>query len=76
MHLEGGFTRLTMTRYGGFSEVPTAAIPLYLRAIGSELLVVLPRFTPEDHDTVDDICHMLDHVEVHTLTADAVFTNW
>ena len=76
MHLDGGYTRVGLMRFGGTWDIPTAAIPNHLRAIGSELLVVTPRFTPEDHDTVEEIRQVRDQVEVCPLTLDAEFTEW
>lgn len=58
MHLPGGFSRL---RLAGLAhgehrvDVPTEAIPLDLRAIGTVLQVQLPRFAPESSDTPDEI---------------------
>ena len=74
MHLDGGFTRVRLTRVEHCWDISTAAIPVHLRTIGSELLIVTPRFTPEDHDTADDIRQIRDQMEIYALTADAVFT--
>ena len=82
MHLNGGYTRVSVIRTEGLGmadggitwDIPTEAIPSRLRAIGARFLAVVPRFTPEDHDSPDDIRRMIEQVEVHELTGDDRFT--
>ncbi len=70
MHLPGGCTRVVLfaiDRGAIRQDIPTEVIPLHLRPIGSEFLVVLPRFTVEDTDSVDAIRAMCRHVQVEDL---------
>jgi hypothetical protein len=71
MHLRGGFTRVILFdllegqhRW----EIPTDKIPWHLRRLGSEFLVIMPRFHPEDSDSDDDIRDMCRRVEVVELS--------
>jgi hypothetical protein len=51
MHLPGGFTRVILFKFGDrWLEIPTGRIPLQLRRIGSEFVVITPRFTVETSD--------------------------
>ena len=70
MHLQGGFTRVVLFDLsdGGHRwDIPTDKIPLHLRRIGSEFLVVMPSFAPEASDSVDDIRAMCQQVQVEEL---------
>jgi hypothetical protein len=52
MHLPLGFTQVILFELGDRRwEIPTDRIPLQLQRIGSELFVVMPRFTVETSDT-------------------------
>ena len=81
-HGEGGVTYVCLTRYegqgladGGVTwDIPTDSIPFHLRGIGSEFLVIRPRFTPESSDTADDIRHMCASTEVRELQPSDTFT--
>jgi hypothetical protein len=78
MHLDGGYTRVSVVRTEGLGlanggaewDIPTQSIPLHLRGIGSQFLAVTPRFTPEAHDSADDIRRIRDQIEIHELTGD------
>jgi hypothetical protein len=81
MHLNGGFTRVSVIRTEGLGladggatwDLRTNAIPSHLRTLGSEFLAVVPRFAPQADDSADDIRRMLAQVEIHELSAqDAV----
>jgi hypothetical protein len=70
MHLPAGFTQVVLfeTSYGGHRWVIlTDKIPPHLRQIGSEVLVISPRFTPESEDSADDIREMCRRVQVEEL---------
>jgi hypothetical protein len=61
-HLDHGYTRIRLTRLehvGGVSQpywdIPTDRIPLRLRAIGSKIFVIMPRFWPEEHDSIEEM---------------------
>jgi hypothetical protein len=81
-HAEGGVTYVSLTRYigngladGGVTwDIPTERIPFHLRGIGSEFLVVKPRFTAENNDTTDEIRHVFASVEVQELRPGDTFT--
>ena len=66
-HLDGGFTRVQLLHVAGCWEIPTACIPPALRPIGSRLLVVMPRFSVEAHDTPETIRLWLESCEVGPL---------
>jgi hypothetical protein len=71
MHLPGGFSRVILIDVCRGSirwEIPTDKIPLHLRRIGSEFLVIMPRFHPEASDSDDEIRAMLRQVEVVELS--------
>ena len=76
MHLNSGYTRVSLTRYGGLGlmnggvdlDIPTRAIPPFLRALGSQFLVIKPRFTPEEGDATDELRRLAKQVEVAELT--------
>jgi len=82
MHLNGGYTRVSVVRTegsgmadGGMTwDIPTAVIPPHLRALGAQFLAVVPRFTPEDQDSPDDIRRMVGQVEIHEQTGDDRYT--
>jgi hypothetical protein len=82
MHLNGGYTRVSVVRSegagmadGGITwDIPTEAIPPHLRAIGSMSLAVVPSFTPEDHDSGDDIRRMIEQIEIRELTGNDSLT--
>lgn len=76
-HGDGGVIYVCLTRLdgqgladGGTWDIPTESIPFHLRRIGAEFLVIRPRFTPEDHDTPEEIRHMCNAVEIRELQAD------
>jgi hypothetical protein len=67
MHLPGGFTRLILSdlAHGGHRlDIPTDAIPLLLRPIGSRLVVVAPRFQVEPSDTQKSIREMCRLIQI------------
>ena len=73
MHLPGGFTRVLLFALadGKFRwDIPTDRIPPHLRSIGSEFLVIMPRFTPEPGDTPDAIREICRQVQVEELSRD------
>jgi hypothetical protein len=82
MHLNGGYTRVSVVRTQGLGiadggaiwDIQTELIPPHLRAIGAQFLAVVPRFTPEDHDSPDDIRRMIQQVEIRELTGHDTFT--
>jgi hypothetical protein len=82
MHLNGGYTRVSLIRTEGLGmadggitwDIPTEAIPPHLRRLGSQLLAIVPRFTPEDHDLPDDIRRMVKQVEIQELSGADSFT--
>ena len=82
MHLNGGYTRVSVVRTEGLGmadggvtwDIPTGAIPPHLRAIGAQFLASMPRFMPEDHDSPDDIRRMIRRLEIHELTGHDRFT--
>jgi hypothetical protein len=82
MHLNGGYTRVSVVRTEGLGmadggilwDIPTEAIPAHLRAVGAQFLAVVPRFTPEDQDSPDDIRRMLAQVAIQELTGKDRFT--
>jgi len=59
---------------GATWDIPTEAIPSHLRAIGSMSLAVVPCFTPEDHDSPDDIRRMIKQLEIRELTGNDPLT--
>jgi hypothetical protein len=70
MHLPGGFTRVILfaLAHGDLRwDIPTECIPPHLRPIGSEFLVIMPRFTPEPGDTPDAIREICRQVQVEEL---------
>ena len=77
-HGNGGVTCVSLTRYDGQGlanggvkwDIATGSIPIHLRAIGSEFLVICPRFTPEDGDSIEDVRRMCASVEVRELQPD------
>jgi hypothetical protein len=82
MHLNGGYTSVSVVGTEGLGiadggaiwDIPTEAVPLHHRPICSQFLVVTPRFTPEDHDSPDDIRRMIAEIEIHGLTGHDRFT--
>src|SRR5262249_4108568 len=76
MHLNGGYTPVGLIRYEGLGladggvdgDIPTRAIPPHLRALGSQILVILPRFTPEEGDAMDELRRLAKQIEVTELT--------
>ena len=58
MHLNGGFTKVILERTIGVGladfgiewEIPTASIPLHLRAIGARFLLITPAGRRSDSD--------------------------
>jgi hypothetical protein len=83
MHLDAGYTRVSVIRTEGQGwanggaewDIPTQCIPHHLRSIGSEFLVVTPRFTPEEHDSPEDIRRIRDQIEIRELTGNDPFTD-
>jgi hypothetical protein len=70
MHLPGGFTRVVLRNFGGhWWDIPTNKIPTHLRTIGSELLITMPRFTPEQSDIPEAVRDMLEQVDIEELSA-------
>ena len=56
MHLDGGFTKVVLDGGGGANwDIPTAIIPVHLRAIGSRFLLAGRFQRPEPLDTGEDI---------------------
>lgn len=65
MHLPGGYTRVTLSHHLEGShcwDIPTAKIPLHLRALGSRMMVTARMFKAENEDAahlwraaIDDI---------------------
>jgi hypothetical protein len=84
MHLNGGYTCISLIRTEGVGmanggatwDIPTEAIPPQLRSIGSQFLIVVPRFAIEDHDSPDDIRRMTAEIEIHELTGQDKFTEF
>jgi hypothetical protein len=73
MHLPGDFTRIFLFKLAHGEhrlDIPTIKIPLQLRGIGSEFLVVMPRFTPEASDTPEAVREMCAQVQVEQLPSD------
>ena len=84
MHLNGGFTQVSLIRSEGQGladggvrwDIPTAKIPFHLRAVGSRFLLIAPRFTPEEHDSVDEIRSLRDQLEIRELSSNEGFTEY
>ena len=82
MHLNGGYTRVSVVRTEGLGlanggaewDIPTEAIPPHLRSLGSQFLAIVPRFTPDEDDSPDEIRRMIEQVEIHELTGHDRFT--
>jgi len=71
MHLPEAFTRVRILDIANGShwwDIPTDSIPLHLRPIGSQFLVMSPRFTVEHFDTPDEIRQMCREVQVAELS--------
>ena len=68
MHLPGGFTRVILFNLGGhWWDIPTDKIPPRLRGIGSEFVVIMPGFAPEEADTPEAIRKMCEQVTIEEL---------
>jgi hypothetical protein len=70
MHLPGGWTRIiffAITHGDIRNDIPTEAIPLHLRPIRSEFLVIMPRFSVEPTDSIEEIRNMCRQVQVEEL---------
>ena len=71
-HGNGGTTYVPFlrNRAPGFTgdgaevQIPTDAIPIHLRKMGTELLIIVPRFEPEKNDTLEEIRKMCAQIEV------------
>lgn len=82
MHFNG-YTRVSVIRTEGLGlanggaewDIPTQCIPHHLRSIGSRFLIVTPRFTPEEHDSAEDIRRIRDQIEIYELTGHDRFTD-
>ncbi len=71
LHLSGGLTRVVLFDlvHGDIrQDIPTEKIPPHLRPIGSEFVVILPRFRPEPADSADDIRAMRQQIEIVELS--------
>ena len=71
MHLPGGCKRVLLfaiDRGDIRQDIPTEAIPLHLRPIGSEFLVVLPRFTVEATDSPEAVRAVSRKMQVEVLS--------
>ena len=83
MHLDGGCTRVSVIRSeglgiangGAYWDISTDAIPPHLRAIGAHFLLIMPRSTPEDHDSPEDIRRVRDQIDIQELTGHDTFTS-
>jgi hypothetical protein len=75
MHLDGGYTRISLTRIEGLGiadggvlwDIPTEAIPFNLRRIGSQFLVIQQNV--DKHDSPEQVRHIRDQIEIRELTA-------
>lgn len=73
MHLPGGYTRVRLFALAhGYAwwEIPTRAIPAFLRPLGSRLFVTTPRFTVEPEDSIEAIRERVQEAVVRPLTDD------
>jgi hypothetical protein len=69
MHLDGGYTRISLTRTEGLGianggvewDIPTVAIPFHLRRIGSQFIVI--QMSVED-DSPEDARRIRDDIEI------------
>lgn len=75
MHLDSGFTKVSVVRTegqgladGGITwDIPTSAIPVHLRSIGSRFVVVAQRFTPEASDSAEHIREMRQQIQIEEI---------
>lgn len=58
-HLDAGYSRIELIRLKNHWEIPTNSIPVPLRHIGAQFLVIAPRFSVEDTDSVEEIRQMI-----------------
>lgn len=55
-HQSGGFTRVVYERISSsWIDIPTAAIPLHLRPLGSRFVLAFLGITPERRDTAEQL---------------------
>ena len=66
MHLNEGFTRVQLD-LGAQWDIPTAAIPLRLRAIGSRVRVIMQSVRPEPQDSAEALRAAMHDVTVEPL---------
>lgn len=72
MHLPGGFTRVILFELGDrWWDIPTDRIPLHLRRIGAEFVVIRPRFKVETSDTPEAIREMCRQAQIEELSPPA-----
>lgn len=79
MHLNSGITKVSLLRTegqglagGGVTwDIPTEAIPVHLRSIGSRMIVVVPRFTPEASDSPAHIREMCRQIQIEEIPDEA-----
>jgi hypothetical protein len=67
MHLNGGFTRVSINFNRHQWDIPTDKIPPHLRRIGSKFIVVMPIIRPELSDSADAIREALVQLEIEEL---------
>ncbi|HXG67146.1 MAG TPA: hypothetical protein VNO70_18735 [Blastocatellia bacterium] len=75
MHLNGGHTKVLLERTSGLGladggiewDIPTDAIPLHLRKIGSRFIVASATIIPEESDKVEDIRRAISEITIEEL---------
>ncbi len=75
MHLNGGFTKVLFEDTLGsglgdgglMRDIPTANIPLPLRAVGSRFMLSCQAMAPEVHDSTEDV-----RAEMHRVVVEAL----
>jgi cytochrome oxidase assembly protein ShyY1 len=70
MHLDGGYTRVILFQVGDGGtgwDIPTAQIPVHLRRIGSEFILILRGFIPEATDSLDTLREMCRSVQIEEI---------
>jgi hypothetical protein len=78
MHLNSGITKVSFLRTegkgladGGITwDIPTVAIPIHLRSIGSRFMVIAPSFTPDASDSAESIREMCQQIQIEEILDD------
>lgn len=73
-HLDAGYSRIELIRLRCQWEIPTNAIPIPLRHIGAQFLVIAPRFSVEDTDSADEIRQKIATLQISELATNDQLT--